>query len=128
MSGFDLDASTLRSALAAAIRLAETWADLPSNKVRELVRSIVETVEIQDEKIVIALKRNEIASVLFGNAVSGAVIGVRHIRTVHRSQAAACRQGHPIGGRWRDYRETQRTDGGFDARRACNTCCAYDRP
>jgi DNA invertase Pin-like site-specific DNA recombinase len=70
LSGFDLDASTLRSALSEAKQLAESWADLPSNKVRELVRSVVEAVEIQDEKIVIVLKRNEIASVLLGNTFS----------------------------------------------------------
>jgi DNA invertase Pin-like site-specific DNA recombinase len=69
LSGFDLDASTLRSALSESIRFAETWTDLPPNTVRELMRSVVQ-VEIQDEKIVMALKRNEIASVLLGNAFS----------------------------------------------------------
>lgn len=75
LSCFDLDASTLRSALSTAKQLAETWADLPSNKVRELVHSVVETAEIQDEKIVISLKRKAAASVLCGNAVSAPVIG-----------------------------------------------------
>jgi hypothetical protein len=75
LSGFDLDASKLRSALSKAKQLAETWADLPSNKVRELVRSVVETVEIQDAKIVILLKRKEGASLLLDNIVSAPVIG-----------------------------------------------------
>jgi DNA invertase Pin-like site-specific DNA recombinase len=75
LSCFDLDASTLRSALSKAKQFAETWTDLPRNKVRELVRSVVEAVEIQDEKIVIVLKRKEGASVLFGNAVNLPVIG-----------------------------------------------------
>ena len=70
LSCFDLDASTLRSALSKAKQLAETWTDLLRNKVRELVRSIVETVEIQDEKIVTSLKRKEAASVLLVNALS----------------------------------------------------------
>ena len=66
MSCFDLDASTLRSALSKAIELTGSWASLPSIKVRDLVRSIVETVEIHDDKIIASLKRNEIASVLLG--------------------------------------------------------------
>jgi DNA invertase Pin-like site-specific DNA recombinase len=48
LSGFELDASTLRSALSRAKQFAESWADLPSNTVRELVRSVVQTAAIQD--------------------------------------------------------------------------------
>lgn len=75
LSGFDLDASMLRLALSTAKQLAETWTDLPSSKVRELIHSIVATVEIQDKKTFISLKRNEIASVLLGNTVNAPVIG-----------------------------------------------------
>jgi DNA invertase Pin-like site-specific DNA recombinase len=72
---FDLDASTLRWTLSEAKQLAGSWTDLPSIKVRELVRSVVETVEMQDEKIVISLKRKDGASVLLGSAVNLPVIG-----------------------------------------------------
>lgn len=74
LSCFELDGSTLRSALAAAKQFAETWTDLPPNKMRELMRSVVQTIEIQDEKIVVSLKRKDVASVLLGNAVSASVI------------------------------------------------------
>jgi DNA invertase Pin-like site-specific DNA recombinase len=70
LSRFDLDASTLRSAQSKAKQLAETWTDLPRNKARELVRCVIQTVEIDDEKIVISLKRKETGSVLLDNAFS----------------------------------------------------------
>ena len=56
LSCFDLDASALRSVLSKATELAEAWTSLPSIKVRELVRSIVETVEIHDDKVIASLK------------------------------------------------------------------------
>lgn len=74
-SCFDLDASTLRSALSKAKQLAETWTDLPRNKAPELVRCVVQTVEIQDGKIVISLKQSEIASVLLRDVVNLQVVG-----------------------------------------------------
>jgi hypothetical protein len=75
LSVVDLDASMLRLALSTAKQLAADWADLSSNKLRELVWSIIEAVEIQDQKIIISLKQSEIASVLLGNTVNAPVIG-----------------------------------------------------
>jgi DNA invertase Pin-like site-specific DNA recombinase len=75
LSCFDFDALTLRSALSKAIQLAEAWTELPSIKVRERVRSVVETVEIQDEKIVISLNQKKIASILLGSVFKLPVIG-----------------------------------------------------
>ena len=70
LSCFDLDASALRSVLSKATELAEAWTSLPSIKVRELVRSVVETVEIHDDKVIASLKRKEMASVLLGSNFS----------------------------------------------------------
>ena len=67
MSCFDLDASTLRSALSKALHLSESWTTLPSIKIRELVRSVIERVRVHDEKVNVSLKPKELASVLLGN-------------------------------------------------------------
>ena len=74
LSCFELDASTLRSALSKAKQLAEGWATLPPIRIRELVRSVIETVEIHDGKVIASLKLNEIASVLLGNTFNLAAI------------------------------------------------------
>ena len=66
LSCFDLDASTLRSALSKAIQLSESWTTLPSIKIRELVR-VIERVRVHDEKVNVSLKPKELASVLLGN-------------------------------------------------------------
>lgn len=52
------------------MQLAEEWPTLPPIRVREVVRSVIGTVEIHDEKIIVSLKRKEIASVLLGDAFS----------------------------------------------------------
>lgn len=70
LSCFELDASTLRSVLSKAIEVAEAWTCLPSIKVRELVRSVVETVEIHVDKIIVSLKQKEMASVLLESTFS----------------------------------------------------------
>jgi site-specific DNA recombinase len=57
----------LRSAMTKASQLAKSWTSLPSVKVRELVRSVVQNIEIHDEKVIVSLKRNEAISVLLGN-------------------------------------------------------------
>jgi DNA invertase Pin-like site-specific DNA recombinase len=77
LSCFELDASTLRSALSKAKQLAEGWATLPPIRIRELVRSVIETVEIHDGKVIGSLKLKEIASVLLGNTFNLAAIEER---------------------------------------------------
>ncbi|WP_414463635.1 recombinase family protein [Hyphomicrobium sp. DY-1] len=70
LSCFELDASRLRLALSKAMQLTDGWAALPSVGIRELVRSVVGNVEIHDEKIIVSLKRKEMASVLLGDTFS----------------------------------------------------------
>jgi hypothetical protein len=95
LSCFELDASTLRSALSKAMQLAEGWTGLPSIKVRELLRSVIETVEINDEEIITSLKRKEIASVLLGNIFNLPAIGESDIFAL-RIEAKLRRAGKGI--------------------------------
>jgi DNA invertase Pin-like site-specific DNA recombinase len=74
LSCFELDASSLRSALSKAMQLAEGWPTLPPIRIRELIRSVIETVEIHDGRVVVSLKRKEIASALLGNTFNLAAI------------------------------------------------------
>lgn len=67
LSCFDLDASAIRSAMAKASQLVEGWTSLPPIKLRELVRTVVETVRVDDAEVVAALKRQEVATVLLGD-------------------------------------------------------------
>ena len=67
LSRFDLDASAIRSAMAKTSQLAEAWTSLHSIKLRELVRSIVETIKVDDDEIVASLKRREVAAMLLGD-------------------------------------------------------------
>ena len=67
LSCFDLDASAIRSAMANARQLAEGWTILPSIKIRELVRSVVETVRVNDDEVVASLKQRKVAAVLLGD-------------------------------------------------------------
>lgn len=68
LSRFDLDASAVRSAMMKASQLVEGWASLPPTKLRELVRSVVETVTVDDERVVASLKPAKVASILLGNS------------------------------------------------------------
>lgn len=70
LSCCELDASSLRSAFSKATQLAEGWAATPPIRIRELVRSVIGSVEIHDEKVIVSLKRRKIASVLLGDGVS----------------------------------------------------------
>ncbi|CAA2142169.1 recombinase family protein [Hyphomicrobium sp. ghe19] len=74
LSCFEFDASSLRSVLSKAMQLAEGWTSVPSIKVRELVRSVIETVEIHDDEVITSLKRREIASVFLGDTFSSPAI------------------------------------------------------
>jgi DNA invertase Pin-like site-specific DNA recombinase len=71
---FELDATTLRSALSKAMQIAEGWATLPPIRIRELVRSVVGIVEIHNERVIASLKRRGIASVLLDNTFNLAAI------------------------------------------------------
>ncbi len=66
LSRFDLDASAVRSAMATASQLVEGWANLPPIKFRELVRTVVETITVDDERVVASLKPAEVATILLG--------------------------------------------------------------
>jgi hypothetical protein len=66
LSCFDLDASTVRSAIAKASQFVEGWANLPPIKLRELVGTVVETITVDDERVVALLKPTEVATILLG--------------------------------------------------------------
>ena len=48
LARFDLDASAVRTAMNKASQLVEGWASLPPIKLRELVRTVVETITVDD--------------------------------------------------------------------------------
>jgi hypothetical protein len=84
LSIFGLDAATLRSSLKKADDLTHGWATLPSIKIRELVRSIVERVCVRVDEVVVSLNRKEIAKVLIGEVsreLSGEQLGTTELRT-----------------------------------------------
>lgn len=66
LSRFDLDASAVRTAMAKARQLVEGWASIPPIKLRELVRTVVETITVDDERVVASLKPSELAIILLG--------------------------------------------------------------
>ena len=68
LSIIDIDAPTLRSALAKAVELSGRWAALRSLKVRELVRTIVERVCVRADEVVVSVNRQAIARMLLGDA------------------------------------------------------------
>ena len=67
LSRFDPDASAVRSAMAKASQLVVGWANLPPIKLRELVRTVVETITVDDERVVALLKPRELATILLGD-------------------------------------------------------------
>ena len=67
LSRFDLDASAVRSAMMKASQLVGGWASIPLIKLRELVRTVVETITVDDERVVASLKPTQVATVLLGN-------------------------------------------------------------
>ncbi len=66
LSRIDLDASAIRSAMATASQLVADWANLPPIKLRELVRAIVESITVDDERVSTSLKPREVATILLG--------------------------------------------------------------
>ena len=70
LSIIDVEAATLRAALAKAVELSSSWAALPSLKVRELVRTIVERVCVRTDEVVVSVDRQAIAKTLLGDAYS----------------------------------------------------------
>jgi DNA invertase Pin-like site-specific DNA recombinase len=67
LSRFNLDASAVRSAMVKASQLVEGWASLPPIKLRELVRTVVETITVDDETVVTLLKPAAVATMLLGD-------------------------------------------------------------
>ncbi len=59
LSRLDLDASAVRSAMTTASQFVEAWTSLPPIKLREVVRSIVETITVDEDKVVALLKPTE---------------------------------------------------------------------
>jgi DNA invertase Pin-like site-specific DNA recombinase len=91
LSIFGLDAPTLRSSLKKADELTLGWAALPSIKMRELVRSIVERVCVRVDEVVVSLNRKEIAKVLIGEAsrdLSGEQLDTTELRAEARLRRA----------------------------------------
>jgi DNA invertase Pin-like site-specific DNA recombinase len=66
LSRFDLDASAVRSMMMKASQLVEGWASLSPIKLRDLVRTVVETITVDDERVVALLKPAELATILLG--------------------------------------------------------------
>jgi hypothetical protein len=95
LSNFGLDAATLRSSLNKADDLTHGWAALPSIKVRELVRSIVERVCVSVDEVVVSLNRKEIAKVLIGSE-SRELSGEHLTSIVLRAEARLRRAGKGI--------------------------------
>ena len=67
LSSFDFDALAIRSAMAKASQFVNGWASLPPIKLRELVRSVVQTITVDDGKVVASLKPMEVATILLGD-------------------------------------------------------------
>ena len=53
-----------------ASQLVEGWANLSPIKLRELVRSVAETITVDDEKVIASLKPTEVATILLGDKCS----------------------------------------------------------
>jgi hypothetical protein len=95
LSNFALDAASLRSSLKKAEELTHVWAALPSIKMRELVRAIVERVSVRVDEVVVSLNRKEIARVLAGEATRD-LSGERLDATELRAEARLRRAGKGI--------------------------------
>ncbi len=67
LSCFALDASAVRSAMTKASQLISGWMGLPTIKLRELVRSVVEKIIVHEDMVIASLKPAEIATVLVGD-------------------------------------------------------------
>ncbi len=95
LSNFGLDAATLRSSMKKVDELTHGWAALPSIKIRELVRSIIERVCVRVDEVLISLNRNEIARILVGEATRE-LSREQHETTELRAEAKLRRAGKGI--------------------------------
>ena len=68
LASIDLDAPTQQTVLAKSKQLSEQWAALSSVEQRRLVRSVIEQVRIEDDKILLHLKPRAILSRLTNEA------------------------------------------------------------
>ncbi len=68
LASIDLDAPTQRTVLAKSMHLSEHWAALPSIEQRRIVRSVIEHVRVEDDKILLQLKPGAILSSLTDDA------------------------------------------------------------
>ena len=66
LSRFALDASAVRAAMAKAAQIVEGWARMPSIKLRELVRAVVETITVDEARVIATLKPTGLATILLG--------------------------------------------------------------
>ena len=67
LSCFNLDASAVRSAMAKAGELIDGWSSMPPIKLRELVRTVVKTITVDDERVIASLKPTDVATILLGD-------------------------------------------------------------
>jgi hypothetical protein len=70
LASIDLDAPTQRAVLAKSKQLSEQWAALPAVEQHRLVRSVLEQVTIEDDKILLQLKSRAILSSLTNDALT----------------------------------------------------------
>ena len=68
LASIDLSAPTQRAALAKSTHLSEQWATLPSVEQSRIVRSVIEHVRVEDDKILLHLKPGALLSSLTGDA------------------------------------------------------------
>ncbi|MEZ5897905.1 MAG: recombinase family protein [Hyphomicrobiaceae bacterium] len=67
LSCFNLDASAVQSAMAKAGDLIDGWSSMPPIKLRELVRTVVKTITVDDERVIASLKPTNVATILLGD-------------------------------------------------------------
>ncbi len=90
LSRFNLDASAVRLAMTMARQLVGGWASIPPIELRELVRSVVETITVDDERVVASVKPTEVATILLGN--KGIIPKDRHSDAIELTIGAKLRR------------------------------------
>lgn len=67
LSYFDLDASSVRMAISKARKLVDDWTSLPRSELRELVRTVIENIKVDEDKVVVSLKPTGLVTHLVGD-------------------------------------------------------------
>ena len=92
LATLDLDASTQRLVLQRSAHLAVRWRTIASVEIRELVRSVIEAVSVEDARIVLRLNRQAVASRLVPDASSMVASGVSEAEPIVLSIDATLRR------------------------------------